>query len=160
MQLTPEQIEKLNQKNGTRDEALERPDRRPIPKSEKPTQSTEEKLENATENASENAITPHQVQATQAEESAAKTLDLAMQSKVEGLQQAAQRGANQAVEEVTTEFTAYANVLLQGTEAATAAKTLLRQGLNQTAAPGSTAVSFSNFFRLKTAVPTAIDGGN
>lgn len=163
MQLTPEQIEKLNQKTGnTRDEALQRPDRRPITKQEqddRPTSQPQPSDPNS-ENNPDNAIAPQSVQANEAQDSAAKMLDLATQSKVEGLQQAAQRGANQAVEEITTEFTAYANVLLQGTEAATAAKAALRAGLNQATAPGTVAVDFSNFFHLKPAAPTAIEGGN
>ncbi|HEY9659990.1 MAG TPA: hypothetical protein V6C65_16155 [Allocoleopsis sp.] len=165
MQLTPEQIEKLKQtqSNNTRDEALQRPDRRPVTKSEqddRPTTQSQPSAPNSENTAPNSAIAPQSVQANEAQESAAKMLDLATQSKVEGLQQAAQRGANQAVEEITTEFTAYANVLLQGTEAATAAKAALRAGLNQAAAPGTVAVDFSNFFHLKPAAPTAIEGGN
>ena len=105
-------------------------------------------------------IAPQQVKATQAQDSAAQTLNLAVQSKTEGLNEAAQRGATQAIEEVTTEFTAYANVLLQGTEAMTQAKAALRQGLKQATTQATVTVDFSDFFHLNAPVQPALEGDN
>ena len=105
-------------------------------------------------------IAPQSVKATQAQDSAAQTLNLAVQSKTEGLHEAAQRGATQAIEEVTTEFTAYANVLLQGTEAMTQAKAALREGLKQVTTQDTVAVDFSDFFHLNAPAQPALEGDN
>ena len=136
MQLTPEQIDRLNSTNG---KATERP-------SKKPQEETAAKGE------------IESVQANQAQEDAAKALTLAVQMKSEGLHDAANRGAGQAVEEIQTEMTAYASVVLQGTEAMTQAKAVIREGLRQVEAPKPVAVDFSNFFRLPTAAKNAIGG--
>jgi hypothetical protein len=105
-------------------------------------------------------IAPQSVKATQAQDSAAQTLNLAVQSKTEGLNEAAQRGATQAIEEVTTEFTAYANVLLQGTEAMTQAKAALREGLKQVTTQNAVTVDFSDFFHLNAPAQPVLEGDN
>lgn len=141
---------KLFEGNGTRDEALQRPDRatpKPTPKHPEPVEQ-------------EQAIAPSNVQATQAQEDAAKALDLAVQAKASALQDAAMREASQATEEIMVGMAAYASTLLQGTEAMVQAKAAIREGLNQAVQAKPIEVDFSNFFRLKTAVNPAIGGEN
>jgi hypothetical protein len=147
--------------NGTREEAIQRPDRKPTPKADTPQPSGPQPQPDPEPIApAEQSGSIASVKATQAQDSAAKTLNLAVQSKAEGLNEAAQRGANQAIEEVQAEFTAYANVLFQGTEAMTQAKSALREGLKQATAQDAVAVDFSDFFSLPPATAqTAIEGG-
>lgn len=150
--------EKLYQNghNGTRDEALQRPENRtspkPIPKPQTDPTATEETQPEA------GTIAP--VEASQAQDDAAKALDLTVQAKAKALQDAATREANQAAEEIMVGMQAYTATLLQGTEAMVQAKAIIREGLNQAVSVKPVAVDFSNFFHLKPAVQSAIEGGN
>ncbi|HEY9657709.1 MAG TPA: hypothetical protein V6C65_04530 [Allocoleopsis sp.] len=85
-----------------------------------------------------------------------RTLDLAVQNKAGNLAQAAQQGAQQAKDEVTTEFVAYTQALLDGTIASSEAKKNIRQvlgvkrdevqsGTIEFSVPGDTKSFFSGF---------------
>lgn len=138
-QLTPEQIENLSKTNG---KATERPTPKPQPQEETAARGEIES-----------------VQASQAQDDAAKALELAVQAKASALQDAATREASQAAEEIMVGMQAYASTLLQGTEAMVQAKAAIREGLNQAVSAKPVAVDFSNFFRLPTAAKNAIGDG-